>query len=477
MSVRRSEELLNNLVGSKVLTKEGKEWLIAAIDPFHDTEIKCSGYPDTNIGQSVVQCVKQTAVLTCPSTITGNWDCMIYSAPVWTDTPLNTATNPGGNILFQPPIPILSTLAPINYCSAASGVDSFNAANSVNLFDLSAYDTGVSRVISQGFEVTNTTAEIYKQGQAIAFRVPQPVGVDADYTIAGVLPGSMLGSGSLRTINSQPSSSEHAMLLSGSKQWAAAEGAYIPLVLNTPDVPAESSTASGIIFENNTAAGAGTVVCSLIANSVSTGLLYFATPQKHTQFHTGGVLFQGLSNQSSLQVTYIAYIERFPSPENSLEADLVVLATPSPEYDIMALELYSQCISRMPVGVMVKENGLGDWFKGAVEKVTSIAAPVLGMIPHPAAQGLAIAARGVNQAVNYKKFKPQAQQQFAQQQPMQYLKAYGPSQSGIVHNNLDNCAEEYDQAFRNGRLQQKYNRKAKKERRKLQLKAVRANGK
>jgi len=80
-------------------------------------------------------------------------------------------------------------------------------------------------------------------------------------------------------------------------------------------------------------------------------------------------------------------ISRFKLP------DLVVLATPSPEYDPKALEAYSIALQDMPVGVPVAENGIGDWFSGVVNKISNVvgniapmASKALAMIPHPKAQ-------------------------------------------------------------------------------------------
>jgi hypothetical protein len=39
------------------------------------------------------------------------------------------------------------------------------------------------------------------------------------------------------------------------------------------------------------------------------------------------------------------------------------------------------------VGVKVKENGLGDWFLGAISDAAKFLSPAIGLIPHPIAQG------------------------------------------------------------------------------------------
>jgi len=84
-----------------------------------------------------------------------------------------------------------------------------------------------------------------------------------------------------------------------------------------------------------------------------------------------------------LTVNYVVYIERFPTQD---DLDLIVSAKRSPEYDIKALEAYSIISQSLPVGVPFAENGLGDWFKSAVNAASEYISPVLKMIPHPYAQ-------------------------------------------------------------------------------------------
>jgi len=69
------------------------------------------------------------------------------------------------------------------------------------------------------------------------------------------------------------------------------------------------------------------------------------------------------------------------------EADLVVLAAPSPEMDTVALECYSQAMRTMPAGVPVSENPLGEWFSKVIDGIGSVGssiAPLVGMA-HPGA--------------------------------------------------------------------------------------------
>jgi len=58
------------------------------------------------------------------------------------------------------------------------------------------------------------------------------------------------------------------------------------------------------------------------------------------------------------------------------------------------MELYSEVIRQMPVGVPQKMNGLGEWFSDAVSAASDFISPVLSAIPHPIAQGASAALRG-----------------------------------------------------------------------------------
>jgi len=411
--VRRGDALLDRLVRDRVLTSTGKEWLKVALDPFHDTATDPKGYPDTNIGASVLQVVKQTVNVSAPTGVTGEWDCNIFSLPILNNTPTVNLTNPNSNVVFPANSTASVTLGAINLTSAATSTSLTNLdiSNGVTpLVALDQWSAGVTRVVAAGFEVVNTTADIYKQGQCIVYRQPQPTEQDVTYQIStGTGTPGILGAGSLRELNNPPASPQEAMLLSGTRQWAAEEGCYIPLVFNSPDLPAEADGTTGVIFSNPIPGGGGgasSYIGSQVNVDGTTGNHYFSSPTKFAQQHTGGAIFTGLSNQTTLQVTANFYLERFPN-SNVLGGaqDLVVLAKKSPCYDIVAQELYSECIADMPVGVMVKENGLGDWFKEAVQKVTSVAAPILGMIPHPAAQAGAMLAQTANQIAGGKNVK------------------------------------------------------------------------
>jgi len=118
-------------------------------------------------------------------------------------------------------------------------------------------------------------------------------------------------------------------------------------------------------------------------------------------FNHAGAYFTGLSNSTTLQLNATYYVERFPSQQDSA---LVVLARNSCHGDHIALDLYSEIIKEMPVGVPQRMNGMGEWFADAVSSATDFIAPVLSAIPIPMAQTVGAGMKMVgNVAKNYSK--------------------------------------------------------------------------
>jgi len=56
--------------------------------------------------------------------------------------------------------------------------------------------------------------------------------------------------------------------------------------------------------------------------------------------------------------------------------------------DCVALDLYSEIVREMPVGVPQRMNGLGEWFGDAVSSAVDFIAPVASAIPLPFAQSI-----------------------------------------------------------------------------------------
>jgi len=172
-----------------------------------------------------------------------------------------------------------------------------------------------------------------------------------------------------------------AELLAGTKAWDAEKGVYIPAIFNTPDVPAQGLAFNAPAVYNSLPSDLTVLYPRIFKIPPLSGTAGLATvPFTYwTEQDIGGAFFTGLSNTTTLTVNEIIYFERFPAQE---DLDLIVVAKRSPEYDIKALEAYSEISQSLPVGVQFAENDWGGWF----DTIAGAAQSVLSAIPHPYTQ-------------------------------------------------------------------------------------------
>jgi len=394
--------LMDKIAGELGLSECGKNWATACLDPFHDTPIDpFSGYPDNNEAPSVQQVVKSSYSINA-GTVTGNYDAHITWFPYLTGSGggilYSPTTYTGGPFEFMVTPPLLAPFVGLTVDVVASGtntmVQNTNTPVTLDFAVSQTYCVNDWRLVAVGFEVINTTSALNEQGLVTCYRCPIPQrtsksGVTA-FISQGTGSGSVyFGSGTVIVASAPPTNIAAAMLLPGSVQWKAKEGAYVVPTLNSTNMTSGEDNTCVII---NDSAGASTLrgfglIQSLVTGAPTLNTINFLGPNGVglTDFNQAGAYFTGLSNSTTLTVNIIHYFERFPSIDIPSDVNLVVLAKPSCRFDPKALELYSAVIRHMPVGVPQRYNGLGDWFREAVQTAKDIVSPVLSAIPHPIA--------------------------------------------------------------------------------------------
>jgi len=394
--VARAEQMLTKLGDKLGLTSEGKEWIIGALDPFHDTPLDICGFPDGTIDPVCTQIVKQSFNISCPSGITtGTWDCQIIALPWAKPIKLATQSALGGtdsnptSEVYHTPSATSATYGGITYISVPTGTtynpNGFTVGTTATIIPNGIPDqylVGDARIIGKGFEVHNTTSELNIQGMATTWSIPMPSITQSSFCDSYLLTGSTASNnafGNFLQIPMWPISQTSAILTPGSRQWIAKEGAYIVSRLNTMFVPVSDSgafiqpfvTSTDSSVPSNNVASIGTSSTLAPSQTIFGGVYW-------DNFDMSGVLFSGLSLSTTLTVNFIYIIERHPDTTIS---DLVVLARPPPERCDVALELYTHVSRALPSGVPVAMNGLGDWFMDALSTAADFVAPVLSAIP------------------------------------------------------------------------------------------------
>jgi hypothetical protein len=354
-----------------------------------------------------------------------NWDCNIIQWP-WFDiaplVPYGSSSVSGFNINAIPyPNPYGSTNEFTNVYSNqnngininssvavyAGGLQAISAASgaSTSISTIPAttygagllnlpqiYQNGPYRIIAAGFEVANTTAELYLQGSVTVYTTPVP-----DFECASATRGFCTNNGSNNDLNTvqqmnfmvaPPGTLAQAQILPGSRTWEAKFGSYqvgrftsldIPINEDSWVQPFVETTRSSTIYSGY---GSGGVY------NLPGGNSQISFPNHTwTKFDISGAYYSGLSATTTLTVTWNVFVERFPTYN---QGELVTLAKIAPGMDDNALKFYSHALRSLPVGVKVAENGLGTWFKEAVQGARDYIAPALSMMPGigPALSGL-----------------------------------------------------------------------------------------
>lgn len=387
-STRKIDDILDKLEKAHGLSEAGKEWLVSACDPFHDFDIHLAGYPDVSTDASVVQLIKKQMVIAKPAALAaGNWDCRIdlnsfmYGVQAGNAFVINSTNRVTSDttVTGVPGMPMSGVCA--TAVTSGSPITPGSPGVQVDNMTCTEFLTGPSRVIGMAIEVTNTTADIYKQGSVTVYRKPN-VNTLKQINYYRATPASDYNTMYISQSGHPPTLAD-ANLYYGSRTWTAAEGCYVIGRQNGVDNP----------FANNN---------SLPGAVGYAGVFYATNPITDTQgwassfptpFDLSGAFFTGLSDQTTLNVTVRWILERQPL---SNTPDLLVLATPSPGYDPLALEIYTRAMAQMPPGCRISENPLGEWFKkvlkGVSEWAPKIGSALSNVVPGAGILGSALGA-------------------------------------------------------------------------------------
>lgn len=406
--INTGQRLLNRLTESKLISKSGAAWCVIGADPMHDVELPdLCGYPDTQVGQSVVLKVPSQMTVVAPPGTTGTWSMLVHTQP-WTCGDVGSASVTAdydcyGNLLVPSTSQTHTTniFPPVIVYRGPDGNDlgPFNIGDAGNVAPLGmglddSYAKGSHRVIAWGLEVYDTTAVISRQGTCTGWK--QNTNTVNKNTFSVEIPAVGGGGFTGVVFNRPPKNIAEANLLAGTRSWKSEDGCYLVITQNEEQLLAKQpEDTQPVIFDGDLSPGIrGNVPAKVISGTVNQvpigdGMGVFPQVVWNLQpYHQSGAFFTGLSPNSSFLIRNIFYVERFPTPS---EKDIVLLTKPSACHDPVALEIYDRMLKEMPVVVPVAENGLGDWFYDAISAV----APVLSAIPHPMAQALGGAASAV----------------------------------------------------------------------------------
>jgi len=454
---RRTRNVINRLLQTRQISPAGVQWLFAATDPFHDTPVSPDGFPDILSSRTVVQCVQLTTSVSSPFDNDDLWDAHIFFAPLTPsytqvnglkkaddqekklekedsrkkvrfqerekvrvskskarserrnkmlpksvfDTNYLLSTISSGGVVNQN-TPYLEVAPGINIMTVGAGdswVDTDSGANISTCAIPAQYASGSWRLIAVGYEVHNTTPELYLGGSITAYRSPgAPTMGNLYLSTTDTSDNTYYQNTAAKFVVIPPTTQADAALFPNSRTWEAKAGIYQPVTFSSLENPfiTPMPGCAGFISPSDytdLANGVGwEAFLPAIASPDPVGLGGSLTTT--LPFDVCGCVIAGQQGQATLQVTVKYYFERAPS---IADPDLLVLAKNPPPYDPLAFEIYSRALDELPVAVPVGENPLGEWFADildAVAKYAPIVGSALGVagVPFAGAVGTALAA-------------------------------------------------------------------------------------
>lgn len=411
----KAHQRLAKFAARRGMTDAGKRWLIAAVDPMHDVDLKVDGIPDRVMGKSICQCIKTQTTLSVSDVPR---DILLYTDNIM------SATDTFAMIQHESFAEGSSVPGPffggVWMSSVHTGYDPTDPTSpgftQTYLTSPTKYCTERTRVISRGLETHNVTPELYKGGTVTCFKmnqsndsmqmifgIPSPMpegneekdknkpvenkkrnnfgdGKPSARVRQEVGKGKGLGAlaynyGTAVLVFREPPPAQLALArnLPGALSWEAAHGAYSVADQNELNNPPTYPTTTQFIETRSTNRNVdyaqnypnvetdvdfwSTVELSGTEGGINVGL------NRPIPFNSVGQYYTGLPVGTELSVFFNEWIERFPSPYDD---DLIVLSTDSAAFDPVALEAYAHILKKTPTAVVAKANGLGDWFCDAV---------------------------------------------------------------------------------------------------------------
>jgi hypothetical protein len=387
----RGDKIIDMMSRKAMLTEEGASWLKIALDPFHDLPVQhIAGWPDITSADSVVRCVKKTMTITKPASLPdANWG---FSVVVDPDSVIASYGRYGraNNVLSVLTATTVAGGVRV-YCSEAPYIFDFQVGMEYQTEPDNIYLKGLCRIIGMGFEITDDTAELYKQGHCFHARQSNDIGPPFTIQVGQKGSTSQLTTATAVPVRAMYRTVESMTLNPMCVSWPAKQGSYTVCAFNGVNPPRAAGYETPFMIRNNDPdTGDDNVGGILTTNTVDVFVhspigvdannMSAMPPSKVIPIDCHQSIYTGLHSSATFTVTVKYYIESFPS---IAEKDVLVLASPSAPYDPVALEMYNYALAHLPVAVPVGDNPDGEWWAEVVEAATGVLAPMAAAFGFP----------------------------------------------------------------------------------------------
>lgn len=337
-------------------------------DPYHDKNLRLSGYPD---GLSVTSTLRRHAgqlTVSCPFQLeTGqSWDFLVFTTPLHYKTPMQRRRSDGltNGLLGTSMTPI--TVGPVNVLYRLYDPSGLMAHWILNALgdDLGSERMGPTRTVALAYELHNTTAEIHKSGSLTSYR--NNVECDrVDLLLSSQIADFPISLTRLLTLSP---TLERIQMLPNCRTWEASDGAY-SVSLPTPDNPYCSSSFQNICIYNGLEPE-DNIWCFSIDRTILLPCW--------SKLSTTGTLSSKLMNEyQTYTLDYRQVLEVAPI----VGSPLLAYATTSPARNPVFLELYERIFNSLECAVPVHYNSAGEWFRRITRLVKEHLPTIISILP------------------------------------------------------------------------------------------------
>jgi hypothetical protein len=356
------------------VSNQARDWIISAVDPFHDFEHPIEGAPDAAVSKSFTRKFVQTATVSA----TADDDNITLFFHGSHGGAVHGFYNWGVDYLCDPFVVVPTVMSPIEVLRCPTGVVPSletciaGTATSVARFYTCQIIDVPSRLVSLGVEVSDITPSLYRKGSIgvghangeVEHGVYRVADTDGGYGHVGFYRCPM-NAISLTQVAATP----------GSYVGPLSKGVYLQGRVNQIKPP---HAAKLKYFNGNIMTVHGTAPMLACPHDVAGESVYLAAPAQDpgyvgtwdgwesqsawsdSGFCPFSVVMTGLAEETVLQITVKTTVEYFPQVTHPFECGL---ATFSPPYEPEAFRYYHEIMRTLPAAVPVGMNASGDYWK------------------------------------------------------------------------------------------------------------------
>lgn len=378
---RRMHKAMSRLQAVGGVHEDSLDAVLNLVNPFPDYPAKRVGWPDSKAGSSVVMVDLYEQVISNPSGLAAGetWDLHACMLPfVFAGT-----SGEGGIAPFKKDPLSANNHGSLTIMTAKTG----NLANPVVGLPLSSYIYGdlaqkaPFRVIAQGLELVNISADLYRGGSTFAYRSEAPVQYCCPWT-SQAPSGALTQTAAFDVTLSPPTQPSDIVDWPNTYVGDGRDGLY---VINTPTCRENEPK----IFRGRD------VLFMDDPNGYGEVGRYVAGSGGHNGWCLAGGFMSGLAQNSSILLKHRVFLEIFPSAKPSSDSfSLVRLSDKCTPYSPAIMEVLAQVLRDMPAGCPYTENPLGEWFQDILEHISAIA-PTVGKVVGTIVPGVGALGEGI----------------------------------------------------------------------------------